>query len=146
MGIESRLSMMRYRDRHNSRIPDVNLVPMLDVLMTVLTFFIIISMTLGTQQGVPVQLPNNPESPTPPQATPPPQPLIVDLTPTGILLEETPVTLTQLKQQMQVYLTRNPEGVVILKAAPEMPYEQVVQLLGDMKAIGKERVSLAIDE
>ena len=31
-------------------MPEVNLVPMMDVLMTILTFFIIISMTLSPQQ------------------------------------------------------------------------------------------------
>ncbi|MEM1311403.1 MAG: biopolymer transporter ExbD, partial [Cyanobacteria bacterium P01_H01_bin.153] len=37
---------MRRRRSSDSKIPEVNLVPMMDVLMTVLTFFIIISMSL----------------------------------------------------------------------------------------------------
>ncbi|MEM6424137.1 MAG: biopolymer transporter ExbD, partial [Cyanobacteria bacterium P01_D01_bin.128] len=42
--------MRSRKQRPASRVPEVNLVPMMDVLMTVLTFFIIISMSLTGQQ------------------------------------------------------------------------------------------------
>ncbi|NEQ28726.1 MAG: biopolymer transporter ExbD, partial [Microcoleus sp. SIO2G3] len=32
-------------------MPEINLVPMMDVIMTILTFFIIVSMTLTNQQN-----------------------------------------------------------------------------------------------
>jgi len=52
---------MRSRRRRSakSQIPEVNLIPMLDVLMTVLTFFIIISMGLTGQQLLNVRLPES---------------------------------------------------------------------------------------
>ena len=39
------------------RNPQVNLVPMMDVLMTVLTFFVILSMTLNGQQVADITIP-----------------------------------------------------------------------------------------
>lgn len=135
---------MRFKHRRHSSTPDVNLVPMLDVLLTVLTFFIIISMTLVTQQGVQVQLPGDPNTAAP--AQPDTAPLVAKLTAQGILLDEQAVTETQLKQQMQLYLAGNAQGVIVLQSDAEMPYEQVLQLLGEMKDIGGNRVSLAIDE
>jgi biopolymer transport protein ExbD len=46
---------------------------------------------------------------------------------------------------MQDYLQKNPNGAVVLNADRKLPYEQVVQLLGRMRDIGGDRVSLAIE-
>ncbi|MBD3881142.1 biopolymer transporter ExbD [Phormidium tenue FACHB-886] len=136
--------MTRFRDRRNAhqRPPEVNLIPMLDVLMTVLTFFIIVSMTLGIEQGIEVQLPSSQQN-TPAEANP--DPLIAKLALQGLTVADRPVAETQLMQQIRTYLAGNPKGVVVLQAAPDVPYEQVITLLGGMKAIGGDRISLAIE-
>ncbi|GAB4382915.1 MAG: hypothetical protein Kow00121_43870 [Elainellaceae cyanobacterium] len=135
---------MRFKHRHTqSQLPEVNLIPMLNVMMGILAFFVMVTMSLTTQEGVEVQLPGNPETAVPPQASP--EPLLVQLTPQGILLLDQPVTNPQLEQQMQTYLETDPAGIVVLQPDPGMPYDQVIQLLGEMKDIGGDRVSLAID-
>ena len=132
------------RDRRNAhRPPEVNLIPMLDVLMTVLTFFIIISMTLGVEQGVNVQLPSNSKSQPSPQTAP--APLIAKLGRQGLIVGDRPMTKPQLTQQVKIYLAQNPKGIVVLQAAPDVPYEQVVGLLGELKELGGDRISLAIE-
>ncbi|MBF2047039.1 MAG: ExbD/TolR family protein [Leptolyngbya sp. IPPAS B-1204] len=135
---------MRFkRQRRGSDIPTVNLVPMLDVLMVVLTFFIIVSMTLTLQQGVEVQLPSQ-DTPTP--VEPEPKIAIVELNPEGeILFDDQPTEKTALTAAVKAFLEENPKGIVVLQAAEKLPYEQVVTLLGEMKAVGGERVSLAIE-
>ena len=127
-----------------SQMPEINLVPMMDVLMTVLTFFIIISMTLtAQQQSVNIELPSTNEGASTVKI---PDPLIVGLTNQGILeVANKPVTEAQLSQQMQTYLQTNPNGAVVLQADKKLPYEQVVQVLGTMRDVGGDRVSLAID-
>ena len=127
-----------------SQMPEINLVPMMDVLMTVLTFFIIISMTLtAQQQSVNIELPSTNEGASTVKI---PDPLIVGLTNQGILeVANNPVTEAQLSQQMQTYLQTNPNGAVVLQADKKLPYEQVVQVLGKMRDVGGDRVSLAID-
>lgn len=129
----------------NSQMPEINLVPMMDVLMTILTFFIIISMTLTVQQrSVNIDLPSTTAGANDVKT---PDPLIVGLTRQGTLaIADKPVTDTQLSQQMQVYLQNNPKGAVVLKADKKLPYEQVIQVLGKMRDIGGDRVSLAIDQ
>ncbi|NJK42085.1 MAG: hypothetical protein HC934_13530 [Acaryochloridaceae cyanobacterium SU_2_1] len=58
---------MGFRRRHHSvSTPEINLVPMIDVLMSVLTFFIIISMTLSRQKAIEVQLPQDQLEPVQP--------------------------------------------------------------------------------
>lgn len=127
-----------------SQMPEINLVPMMDVLMTILTFFIIISMTLTVQQrSVNIDLPSTKVGANDIKT---PDPLIVGLTRQGTLaIANQPVTDAQLNQQMQAYLQTNPQGAVVLQADKKLPYEQVVQVLGKMRDIGGDRVSLAID-
>ncbi len=127
-----------------SQMPEINLVPMMDVLMTILTFFIIISMTLtAQQQSVNIDLPSTNAGANDLKT---PNPLIVGLTNRGTLeVANKPVTEAQLSQQMQAYLQTNPKGAVVLQADKKLPYEQVVQVLGKMRDVGGDRVSLAID-
>ncbi|MCU0526851.1 MAG: biopolymer transporter ExbD [Elainella sp. Prado103] len=135
---------MRFKQqRRRSQLPEVNLVPMLDVLMVVLTFFIIVSMTLTTQQGLEVQLPS-PEEAEPTEVEP--QVAIVQLTPEGIIqFDDQPIEKSALTTQIKGFLAENPKGAVVLQAEEELPYEQVISLLGEMKAAGGDRVSLAIE-
>jgi biopolymer transport protein ExbD len=130
------------RHRSYNRLPEVNLIPMMDVLMTVLTFFILISMTLALEQGVEIRLPSSQTS-SPQQAPPPP--LVAKLNPQGIVLNDKPTAEAQLLQQVKAYLAKNPKGAVVLQAEPQMPYADVVKLLTNMKAMGGNRVSLAIE-
>ncbi|MCY7277583.1 MAG: biopolymer transporter ExbD, partial [Phormidesmis sp. CAN_BIN44] len=62
-----------------------------------------------------------------------------------ILLDDKTVSQAELSQRMQSYLVQNPKGAVILNAADKIPYEQVVKLLGTMRDVGGDRVSLAIE-
>lgn len=110
--------------------------------MTVLTFFIIISMTLNIEQGVEVQLPNNTQAPSV-QATP--KPLLAKLALQGLTIEDQPVTKQQAVEQIKAYLGQTPKGAVVLQASPDVPYEQVVALLGELRAVGGDRVLLAIE-
>jgi len=134
---------MRFKtQRQDSSIPSVDLIPMLNVIMGVLAFFVMTSMMLATEQGVDVQLPSDEAGATEQNS---PEPLIAEVNRQGqILLGNQPISKEQLVQQMQAYLGKNPKGAVLLKADPKLPYDQVVQLLGEMRDIGGDRVSLAI--
>ncbi len=136
---------MRFKTQQkNGQMPDVNLVPMMDVLMTILTFFIIISMTLSTQQrALNVTLPN-PDSGG--SAVTTPDPMLVVLNVQGqITIQGKTVTDTELARQIETYLSQNPQGAVLLKADRKVEYEQLANLLGAMQNVGGDRVSLAID-
>ncbi|MBD2089871.1 biopolymer transporter ExbD [Microcoleus sp. FACHB-1515] len=135
---------MRFKSqRRSSQMPEVNLVPMMDVIMAILTFFIIVSMTLTSQQSVNVTLPSAESGAS---ATDLPDPFVVGLNQQRqIILNSQPATEAQLLQQMQAYLASNREGVIVLKADRGLAYQEVVQLLGKMRDVGGDRVSLAIE-
>ncbi len=141
---------MRSRSRRqvNAQVPEVNLVPMMDLLMTVLTFFIIISMSLTGQQLLNVRLP---QSVAGDGVTEEPQVMQIDALVVGLdkdgnlVLENEPITFTQLSQRVRTYFAQNPNGKLVLKADRELTYSQVSSLLTDLRAIGGNRVSLAVE-
>ena len=135
---------MKLRARQGgSQMPEVNLVPMMDVIMTILTFFIIVSMTLTSFQAVDVPLPSTEKGVSKEK---PVEPLIVGMNKQGqVLLGTQIVNDSQLAQQITTYLGKNPKGAVVLKADKDVQYEKVVQMLGVLRDVGGDRVSLAID-
>lgn len=138
---------MRFRkNRSNEEMPDVNLVPMMDVLMTVLTFFIIISMTLTGQQIANVAIPKTDGAGINAKSAEKPT-LTVGLTDKGqVVLTDQPVNAAQLAEAMQEFYNQHPDGIVLLKADRSLDYSKVVALLKTMRDIGGDRVSLAIEK
>lgn len=135
---------MRFKNQQRAPMPVVDLIPMLNVMMAVLAFFVTISMTLANPQGVDVQLPSGETTSATEEEAP--DPLIVEFNRQGqVTINDQPVSQEQLFGQMQAYLTENPKGAVLLNADPQLPYEQVVQLLGQMRDVGGDRVSLGIE-
>jgi biopolymer transport protein ExbD len=136
---------MRFRNKQQgSSVPEVNLVPMMDVMMSVLTFFIITSMTLTSQRLANVNLPGSGAGGSEQKDQ---KPLVVGLNRQGeILLDNKAVSKAQLAEQMQSFLEKNPEGSMVLKADRSLPYEKVEELLKEMGKIGGMSVSLAIEQ
>lgn len=127
-------------------MPDVNLVPMMDVLMTVLTFFIIVSMTLTGQQVLNLALPQTNGAGAKGDTARRPS-LVVSLNADRqLVMGDQSVDTAKLAQQMQTFLNQHPDGLVILKADRSLDYRDVVTVLKQMRDIGGDRVSLAIDK
>lgn len=134
------------RKQRVSQMPEVNLVPMMDVLMTVLTFFIIISMTLSGQQVLNILLPGVEGDDETVETLENNVPvLVVGLDEQEqIIIRNEVATVEQLAEEMRVHLTENPDGIILLKADRSLNYRQVSGLLKTMRDIGGDRVSLGI--
>ena len=136
---------MRFRQTEDGGIPPIDLIPMLTVMMGVLAFFVVISVSLGSEELIQVNLPPEQTEETP--AGDALEPFIAEIDATGQrILNGVPVTSIQLAAEVQAYLSRNAESTVYLVPSRELPYEQVVQFLGEMRAVGGDRVSLALEE
>jgi biopolymer transport protein ExbD len=139
---------MRSRNRQEqSQIPEVNLVAMLDVMMSVLTFFIIVSMSLSGYNIVNVKVPilgGSGDAAISEKNEP--QKLTIGLNRQGqLVLDGKNITVDQMAEGMVNFLNANPEGIVILKADSKLKYDEVVKILEVMRDIGGDRVSLAVD-
>ena len=136
---------MRFRHPEDNGIPTIDLIPMLTVMMGVLAFFVVISVSLGSEELIQVDLPPEQTEDNPNAADTIQDPFIVEMDETGQrLLNGSPIEPEQLVTEIETYLAQNADSIVYLIPSRELPYEQVVQFLGDMRAVGGKRVSLAI--
>ncbi|MEA5418418.1 biopolymer transporter ExbD [Spirulina sp. CCNP1310] len=135
----------RKRARPTATIPQVNLVPMMDVLMSVLTFFIITSMSLTGERIDRVTLPGNPgENGTTAIPEDIRQLMIGFTADEQIVLDGQVLTEAELLAAIENFLAEDETGVIVLNADRTLPYEKIAALLNIMGQIGGDRVSLAI--
>ena len=137
---------MAFRNRARSAaIPQVNLVPMMDVLMSVLTFFIITSMSLTGERIDRVTLPGNPGENGTTAIPEDVQQLMIGLTEDErIVLDGQVLTEAELLAAMEAFIAAHATGVIVLNADRTLPYEKIAALLNVMAQVGGNRVSLAI--
>jgi biopolymer transport protein ExbD len=136
-------------------MPELNLLPMMDVVLTILMFFILVAMVLkmdgGKSATVDLDLPSakqglNEASPSP--SASPVEPLVVAVDAKGaIFVGAKPVNNAQLQQEIQAYLAKNPqEGAVLLNADSQLSYAKIIEVLTEMRAVGGGKVSLAVQK
>lgn len=121
----------------------IDLIPLIDVIFCILTFFILAALQLTRQPVIDVALPKAETGATQTQEM-----LIVRLDPAGqvyVYIEEQPklVTLDQLEQILSFYHANNPMALMVLYANENSKYNLVVQVLDRMRAVGGSRVALA---
>jgi len=126
---------------YDSTEPDVRIeiVPLIDVIFCILTFFILAAVTLTRQAAINVDLPRASSSTTQLR-----QILIVSVDAIGqTYVEKSPVTKAQLLQSITGFRQQNPEGMMVLYASRSASYNDVVQVLDLLRAAGGDRVALA---
>ncbi len=139
---------MRTRRRPKSRIPEVNLVPMMDVLMTVLIFFVIISMGLTGVKVNGVTLPRSVEGADKAvtDRADERKPFTIGLNSDKELLIDGEITsISELSPAIRAYFQENPDGSIMLKADRALPYDDIATLLSELREVGGRSVSLAVE-
>ena len=118
----------------------IQLIPLIDVIFCILTFFLLAALQFTRQQAISVDLPKANTSTTPQTQ----QRLIVTIDPVGqIYVEQQPINLDQLPGTLQSYFQANPKALMVLNASRTSSYDDVVQVLDTMRQVGGDRVALA---
>ena len=137
---------MRIKQQRDVPIPEVDLIPMLNVMMGILAFFVMITMTLGNQAFLDLQLPAQEEKQTPDVAPDPKNWFLVELDVKGQAKWNNKIlSPEELSREVKSYLSNNAKGVVLLLPNPKLPYKQVIQKFSELRKVGGDRVSLVID-
>ena len=121
--------------------PDVRveLVPLIDVIFCILTFFIVAAVTLTRQAAINVDLPSAKTGTTQMR-----QILVVSIDPIGqTYVEKDPVTQAQLTDSLVKFRKESPEGLMVLYASRASSYNDVVRVLDLLRSVGGTRVALA---
>lgn len=118
----------------------IEIVPLIDVIFCILTFFILAAVGLTRQEGIGVQLPEASTGQAQMREM-----LVVSLDPAGqIFVEKQPVTKEQLYQLLLQYNRSKPQGIITLSASQTVSYNQVVEVLDLLRSVGGDRVALAV--
>ncbi|PSB25264.1 ExbD/TolR family protein [Stenomitos frigidus] len=117
----------------------IQIIPLIDVIFCILTFFILAALQLTRQQGIEIDLPKASTG-----ATQMRQMLVVTVSATGqTFVNKQFADRAQLYQQLQDYHQKNPDGLLVLNASQTAFYNDVVQVLDVMRQVGGDRVALA---
>jgi biopolymer transport protein ExbD len=118
----------------------IEIIPLIDVIFCILTFFLLAALQLTRQQAISVDLPKA-SSGTPQMR----EMLMVSLDDFGqIYVEQQQInSKDQLTQSLQNYRSTNPNGLMVLYASRTASYNDVIQVLDLLRDVGGERVSLA---
>lgn len=116
---------------------DINVTPMVDVMLVLLIIFMVTAPLLVA--GVPVELPKNSAQ----KLTQPNKPLIVTLaSDKRLYIRDEEVNESSLIPRLTALRPAEGDPVVYLRADKKIPYGEVMELLGVLNTSGFHRISL----
>ena len=118
-------------------ISDINMTPMIDVLLVLLIIFMVVQQ--GLQRGLSVQVPPVEDRPVDPS----PEALVLEVEPGGrYLLNRTPIPAGQLETRLAEVFAPRQRKVLFVKGAESIPYGTVVGALDASRAAGVQVIGL----
>jgi biopolymer transport protein ExbD len=140
---------MRIRKKYQSSSnSEINLTALLDVVFSILAFFILISSALTVPSRIGVDLPisdrNNSSDPNLSDLKPE-DIFVITLNPTGQMLSDgKSLSPQQLEQDIRKFLAASSRGVVVLSADnTNVSYQIVINRLAELRGIAGSRVAIA---
>jgi biopolymer transport protein ExbD len=117
----------------------INIVPMIDVVFALLTFFIISTLFLTRSEGLPVNLPQAATAKTQQQTR-----IAVSIQPNGqIALNKRPVELDQLETGVRALIQANQQSVVVINADQKVEHGRIVAVMDEVRKINGVKMAIA---
>ncbi|MBR8833696.1 MAG: biopolymer transporter ExbD [Stigonema ocellatum SAG 48.90 = DSM 106950] len=129
---------MRLQDEPEPPL-QINIVPMIDVMFALLTFFIMSTLFLTRSEGLPVNLP---KAGTAQQEASAPITVTVDQK-GGISLNRKPIVLDGLTDQVRSLIGPNQESLVIINADERVSHGQVVAVMDRLRQVQGAKLAIA---
>jgi biopolymer transport protein TolR len=122
-------------------LADINVTPLVDVILVLLIIFMVTAPML--QQGVAVALPKTETTNLPSTIQ---DPIILSITREGLYyINETPVARGLLRERLQAFIRQRGERTVFLKADRALSYGTVVETLDLLNRMGIENLGMVTD-
>jgi len=117
----------------------VNILPMIDVIFAILSYFIVSSLFLTQFDGLPINLPTAQTSERPPDAN-----LIVTVDAEGqVSLNKSPVQVEQLQSAIEQQLSAGQAAVVTIHADEKAFHGQVVSVMDEIRQVEGAKLAIA---
>jgi biopolymer transport protein TolR len=120
--------------RHRTALSEINVTPLVDVMLVLLIIFMVTAPLL--QQGVDVNLPKAKGKDLPPEE----RITIVIKRGGNIFMNDNPVSMNDMAKKLSAISKLNPN--VFLKADKDVPYGLVVEVMGEIKEAGIEKLGM----
>lgn len=118
---------------------EINIVPMIDVIFSILAFFIISTLFLSKTEGLPVNLPSASTAEVKDTAQ-----INVTIEADGdIFLNRQPIKLESLKQATTAEIGKKKEGLVIINADEKVEHGQVVEVMDILRQVEGAKLAIA---
>lgn len=124
-------------NRNRNVMSEINVTPFVDVMLVLLVIFMVTAPLL--QQGIDVNLPKAKGKDLPPEER---ISLVIKKGGT-IYMNENPVSLAEMKRKLEAISKLNPN--VFLKADKDVPYGFVVEVMGEIKDAGIEKLGMVTE-
>ena len=130
---------MRLPIEDNDRPPEVNVVPLIDVIFAILTFFIMTSLTLSRTEGLPVNLPIAGTGTNQDRTK-----LVITIDAKGtIALNRQPIDLNAIVPQIQSQMTKEQQTIVVINADEKVEHGRVVAIMDRVRQIPGAKLAIA---
>jgi biopolymer transport protein ExbD len=130
---------MRLPDEPES-IPQINIVPLIDVTFAILTFFIVSSLSLSKSEGLPVNLPKASTS----QVQDSPAKITVTIDAQGkFMVDKKLVNLDQIESTVRQVMGSNPSALIVLNADKSVYHGNVVEVMDRLRRIKGAKLGIA---
>ncbi|GKY88669.1 protein TolR [Sinisalibacter aestuarii] len=131
----------RRRGKHRAMMAEINITPMVDVMLVLLIIFMVAAPLMTV--GVPVELPKTAATALPAVEE---EPLTVSITAEGaITLMKTEITADELIPKLRAIAAERSDNKVFLRADGRVPYEIVAQVMGALNSGGFNNIGLVTD-
>ena len=119
--------------------PQLNILPMIDVIFALLTFFILSTLSLTRSEGLPVNLPKAATAQSQSSSQ-----IVVTLNQQGQLtLNRQPAQLGDLQTRIRALMGKNPNAVVVINADERVSHGQVIAVMDRLRLIRGVRLAIA---
>jgi biopolymer transport protein ExbD len=119
--------------------PQINIVPMIDVIFAILTFFIVSTLYLTRSEGLPVDLPKAATAQTQQKAQ-----INVSVEPDGdIALNRKSIELSELEGSVRELIGANSEALVVINADQKVDHGQVVSVMDRLRQVKGAKLAIA---
>lgn len=130
-------SSSRGRRRHGAGFSEINVTPMVDVMLVLLIIFMVAAPMMTV--GVPVDLPKTKAAQMNDQI----EPIIISVDATGkTFLQETQIDGDELVARLMAVTSNNPDARIYVRGDQALAYGRVMEVMGEIAAAGFTKVSL----